>query len=71
MSAKSAPTLIFHGDADELVPIQQAELIIEKMKEAKVPCELVVKPTAGHGWGDLIKDFNVLADWFDKYLAKK
>ncbi|HEX3148728.1 MAG TPA: alpha/beta hydrolase [Gemmataceae bacterium] len=71
VSAKSAPTLIFHGDADELVPIQQAELVIERMKAEKVPCELVVKAKAGHGWGDLLKDFNVLADWFDKYLVKK
>ena len=71
VTAKSAPTLIIHGDADELVPIQQAQLVIDKMKEAKVPCELVTKPGAGHGWGHLIEDMNVLADWFDKYLAKK
>ena len=29
----SAPTLIIHGDADKLVPIQQAEVIIAKFKE--------------------------------------
>jgi len=65
-----APALIVHGDADTLVPIQQAELIIEKFKEAKVPCELVVKKGAGHGW-NLFEDMPKLADWFDKYLAKK
>jgi acetyl esterase/lipase len=42
VSDKSPPTLIIHGDADFLVPIQQAERIIDKLKEAKVPCELVV-----------------------------
>jgi acetyl esterase/lipase len=71
VSAKSTPTLIIHGDADELVPIQQAELIIEKLKSARVPCELVVKPKAGHGWPGLDKDLRILADWFDKYVAKK
>jgi dipeptidyl aminopeptidase/acylaminoacyl peptidase len=70
VSEKSAPTLIVHGDADTLVPIQQAELIIAKFKEAKVPCELVVKPKAGHGWPDFVKDLAILADWFDKHLGK-
>jgi acetyl esterase/lipase len=71
VTEKSPPTLIIHGDADTLVPIQQAELIIEKLKAAKVPCELVVKPKAQHGWPGLDKDFVLLADWFDKHLAKR
>ena len=33
----SAPTRIIHGDADKLVPIQQAEIMIAKLKEAGVP----------------------------------
>jgi len=71
VSSDDAPALIIHGDADKLVPIQQAETIIEKLKEANVPCELVVKKGAAHGWADLGKDIPSLADWFDKYLAKK
>jgi acetyl esterase/lipase len=71
VSADDPPTLIIHGDADKLVPIQQAELIIEKLKESKVPCELVVKKGADHGWPDLLKDLSIFADWFDKHLAKK
>jgi acetyl esterase/lipase len=68
---KSAPTLIIHGDADLLVPIQQSERMIEKLKEANVPCELVVKKGAVHGWGEMDKDLKLVADWFDKYLLKK
>src|SRR5262245_5281883 len=64
----SAPALIIHGDVDKLVPIQQAELIIAKFKENKVPCELVVKKGGAHGWADIDKDVKILADWFDKYL---
>ena len=67
----SAPTLIIHGDADKLVPIQQAELIIAKLKENNVPCELVTKPGKQHGWAGMEKDIVTIADWFDKYLAKK
>ena len=32
VSADDAPSLIIHGDADKLVPIQQAELIVDKLK---------------------------------------
>ncbi len=68
VTADDPPTLIFHGDADTLVPIQQAELIVAKFKEVGVPAELVVKKGAAHGWPDMLGDMNVLADWFDKYL---
>ena len=66
----SAPALIIHGDANKLVPIQQSELIIARLKESKVPCELVVKKGAGHGGPAFANDTKTLADWFDKYLAK-
>ena len=71
VSKDSAPTLIIHGDADTLVPIQQAQLVIAKFKEFKVPCELVVKKGGGHGWQGMDKDMATLADWFDKYLQGK
>src|SRR5262249_5452845 len=40
VSADDAPTLILHGDADELVPLQQSEIIIEKLKEAGGPAQV-------------------------------
>jgi acetyl esterase/lipase len=70
VSKSSPPTLIIHGDADKLVPMQQAQLIVEKLKAVSVPAELVVKPGAGHGWPGLVKDMPTIADWFDKYLKK-
>ncbi len=66
-----APTLIFHGDADNLVPLQQSEWIVEKLKAAKVDAKLVVKPGAGHGWLTMINDMNDFADWFDAHLKAK
>ena len=70
-TADDPPTLIIHGDADLLVPIQQAELIIEKLKAAGVATELVVKKGAAHGWAGMDKDIVTLVDWFDKHLQKK
>jgi acetyl esterase/lipase len=66
-----APSLIIHGDKDYLVPIQQAEIIIEKLKSVKVPAELVVKSGAAHGWPTIGQDMPTIIDWFDKHLAKK
>ncbi len=63
------PSLIIHGDADKLVPIQQAEAIEKKLEEAHVPVKLIVKAGQGHGWKDLLKDMSLIADWFDTYLS--
>jgi acetyl esterase/lipase len=70
VTKESAPTLIIHGDADKLVPIQQAEIMTARLKESGVPAELVVKPGAAHGWPGLEKDMKTIADWFDKQLTR-
>lgn len=64
------PTLIVHGDADTLVPIQQAEVIIAKFKEAGVPAELITCPNRGHDLNGIEKDVANMTDWFDTHLAK-
>ncbi len=64
------PTLIIHGDQDQLVPLQQSELIIDKLKKAGVKTNLVVKKGVGHGWLGINKDETQAIDWFDKYLKK-
>ena len=70
VSADSAPTLIFQGDADTLVPLQQAEVMVAKLKKAGVPAELIVKKGANHIWPSMDKDMARLVDWFDKHLKK-
>ena len=62
------PTLIIHGDADVLVPIQQAELMVNKLKFADVETKLVVKKGGQHGWPDFLKDVSIVADWFDAHF---
>ncbi|MGO9468480.1 MAG: prolyl oligopeptidase family serine peptidase [Isosphaeraceae bacterium] len=69
-SPDDPPTLIIHGDADHLVPIQQAELFLDKLKAAGVETKLVVKKGAAHGWPDQSKDMPTIADWFDGHLKK-
>jgi acetyl esterase/lipase len=71
VSADDRPTLIIHGDADQLVPIQQAETIIAKLQAAGVEAKLVVKPGASHGWPDIVNDYQQIADWFDAHLKER
>jgi acetyl esterase/lipase len=68
--AGAAPTLIIHGDADQLVPIQQTASFVARLKKSGVPAELVVKRGAGHSWPGMVDDVRTVADWFDKYLQK-
>jgi acetyl esterase/lipase len=68
VSPDDAPALIYHGDADKLVPLQQSEEIVEKLKAAGVDAKLVVKPGSGHGWPGMLQDISAFADWFDEHM---
>jgi acetyl esterase/lipase len=72
VSKDDPPTLLIHGDKDELVKLDNSERILEAFKKEGVPCELVVMVGAGHGFGGKQgKDASeALVKWFDKYLAK-
>jgi dipeptidyl aminopeptidase/acylaminoacyl peptidase len=70
ITKQTPPTLIIHGDADPLVPIEQSERFDAKLATHGVPHRLVTRKNAGHVWLDIAKDFTVVADWFDKYLLR-
>ena len=70
ITAHLPPTLIVHGDADKLVPIQQSQSFVERATEAGAHAKLIVKPNAAHGWQGMEKDMVALADWFDEYLRE-
>ena len=71
VSSDDPPTLIMHGDADALVPIQQAELILDKLKQAGVETQARRQERRLHGWPDLLKDMTIIADWFDQHIGRK
>ncbi len=68
LTSNTPPCLIIHGDADTLVPIQQAESFVAKAKAMGVTARLIVKHGGQHGWPDILKDIPSLADWFDTCL---
>ena len=62
------PTLIVHGDADKLVPIQQAESFVKQAQAAGANAKLISKPGKVHGWPEMGQDMVTMADWFDEHL---
>ena len=66
-----APTLLVHGDMDDLVPLDNSERIIEAFEEHDVPCDLVVIKGAAHGFrGDPSRRASqAMLDWFDEHLT--
>jgi len=65
----SPPFLLVHGDEDPLVPVHQAQLLHDALKEKGVEVKLQVVKGAGHGVGG--KDVNEAIDqFFDTYLKK-
>ena len=62
------PTLIFHGDADTLVPLDQSERFQAEARKAGRTVELVVHPGGKHGWLTMPLDIRRFADWFDEHL---
>ena len=71
VSPDDPPTLMIHGDKDSLVPLQQSQRMLAKLKAAEVPANLIVKKDCGHGWITILKDSETLADWFDRHLRKE
>lgn len=68
----AAPALIFHGDRDRIVPFEQSVAFITKLKQTKVPAELVVQNGADHDFnGGISTHLPRAAEWFDKYLLHR
>lgn len=65
---KMPPTLIYHGDADTLTPLEQSEWYIKKALEKGCETELVVHPGGEHGWLTMVFDIHHFGAWFDRHL---
>ena len=62
------PILIYHGDADTLVPLEQSEWFRDKAQALGGTVDLVVHPGGKHGWLTMLLDVRRFAEWFDRYL---
>ena len=71
LTSNLPPTLIIHGNADKVVPIQQSLSFRDKALALGDKVEVRVKQGQGHGWLDFQPDMEIFADWFDQYLKPK
>ena len=62
------PTMIFHGDADTLVPIAQSQELKAKLNAVGVECHLIVLHGRGHGFGLTGDQQREVGDFFLKHM---
>ncbi len=71
VTSEAPPFIIFHGNLDFLVPLQQSKVFLAALKKANVPAELIIKQGGTHPWPTISEEVAQLGDWFDKQLLKK
>ena len=71
VDAKDPPTLIVHGDADELVPLASGQSIHTALKNAGVKTDLVIIKGGDHGFSEpthRAEAYAAMAKWFRENL---
>ena len=72
VSSDDPPTLLIHGDADELVSLANSERIYTALQDAGVLSELIVIPGGDHGFTEpehRARAGVAMLRWFDQYLG--
>ncbi len=70
INGATPPFMIYHGDADPLVPLQQSEFLVAKIKETGGHATLEIKPGGGHPWMTIREEVEKMGEWFDGQLKK-
>ncbi len=69
ITGDAPPFIIWHGDADRIVPIQQSEFFVLKLIEAGIDVEFHIEEGGGHVWQGISEEASLMADWFDRKLG--
>jgi acetyl esterase/lipase len=66
------PTLLIHGDKDELVNISNSQIIFDALKKSSVKTDFITIPGAGHGFGgeNAKRAMAATVSWFEQTLLK-
>jgi dipeptidyl aminopeptidase/acylaminoacyl peptidase len=65
------PTLILHGEKDEVDPIGQSQQFHRGLRYYNVPCAFVIYPRAGHWLTEerhQVDSLRRIVRWFETYL---
>ncbi len=71
VTKNSAPTLIFHGKLDVIVPLQQSQDLKAKLDQFQIPNQLKIYESQGHDLTGIDTDsefLNTINGWFTSYL---
>jgi acetyl esterase/lipase len=68
VSPDDPPIFIIHGDADKVVPLQQSETFVSRLKQEGVQNKFIIKKGGVHNPGTMMPEFLDFPDWFDKNL---
>ena len=76
VSSDDPPFLIFHGEKDNQVLLDQSQALYERLVSADVPATMVIVKNCGHGFAPVggpitptrTEITNRIADFFDQYL---
>jgi acetyl esterase/lipase len=72
VTADDPPTLLIHGDKDDLVPISNSQHIYEALQQNKVKTQFITIEGAGHGFQgeDSKRATAAMVSWFEQTLLK-
>jgi acetyl esterase/lipase len=72
VSDDDPPTLLLHGDEDDLVPLIHSERMHAALEEAGVVNDFVIFPGAGHGFRgeDARRGVALSVEWFERHLVE-
>jgi acetyl esterase/lipase len=74
VTAKTAPTLLIHGDKDLLVPLSHSQNIMAAFEKEKVDSKLLVIEGAAHGFNAKQNQTTVvpaMVKWFEDHLTQR
>jgi len=63
------PVLIYHGDADTLVPLDQSTRFRDQAASMGKKVEIVIRKGKNHGWPGMVLDIAQFAKWFEAHLS--
>lgn len=72
VTSDDPPTLLVHGDADELVNIRNSQIMYQALQDAGVESQFVTIPGGTHGFPDAAhraRADSLMVDWFTDHLA--
>lgn len=74
-SSNYKPTMLIHGEADNIVPVEQSRMMQQKLKNENVADTLIIIPGGGHGGEGASQEFShrlniAMLEWIIKYSKK-